>query len=128
MTSPTRPQTDLATKNPAISALFHQAMASGRTTLDPTELGRLLASLGLAFAADASQAAQSGAIEVSIKLYHTREFGMIISAGTGGLDAQLDADNFKKDRAVVHAATELTTAETFLNLFHRTYILSLIHI
>jgi acyl-CoA synthetase (NDP forming) len=122
MPSPTRPQTDLATKNPAISALFHQAMASGRTTLDPTELGRLLASLGLALAADASQAAQSGAIEVSIKLYHTREFGMIISAGTGGLAAQLDADNFKKDRAVVYAATELTTAETFLNLFHRTYI------
>ncbi len=45
---------------------------------------------------------------------YTREFGMVISAGSGGLDAELGERNFRKDRAVVHAAVELTDAEDFL--------------
>ena len=122
MHSPTRPKINFETQHQAVSTLFHQVAAAERVTLDQAELASLLASLGLALAADTSPAAQPGAVEISIKLYHTREFGMIISAGTGGLDAQLDEDNFKKDRAVVYASTELTSSENFLNLFQRTYV------
>ena len=45
---------------------------------------------------------------------------MVVSAGLGGLDAELDEGNFRKDRASVYAATELTDAEDFLGLFRRT--------
>src|SRR5450830_1858545 len=77
--SPTRPKTNFETQHQTVSALFHQAAAAGRTTLDQAELATLLAGLGLALAAGSSLAAQPGAIEISIKLYHTREFGLIIS-------------------------------------------------
>lgn len=122
MPSPARPTTDFATQNQTPSALLHQAAAAGRTTLEAAQLARLLASLGLTMAADAAQATQSGAIEINLKLYHTREFGMIISASLGGLDAQLDESNFKKDRALVSASTELTTANNFFTLFQRTLV------
>lgn len=117
-----RSTTEFATQNQTIASLLRQASASGRTTLDAAELAVLLASLDLPRAADTSQATQPGVIELSLTLYHTREFGMIISAGLGGLDAQLDENNFKKDRAMVSASTELTDADNFLKLFQRTFV------
>ena len=59
-------------------------------------------------------------VELRISLNNTREFGMVLSAGLGGLDAELDESNFRKDRASVYAAAELTDAEDFLGLFRRT--------
>lgn len=101
----------------ALTALFRQAAADGRDTLNPPELSALLAGLGIAFG---EGAAADAAGELRIALGNTREFGMVISAGLGGLDAELDAGNFRKDRAAVYAAVALTDAENFLGLFKRT--------
>jgi acyl-CoA synthetase (NDP forming) len=64
--------------------------------------------------------ASAATVDLRISLDHTREFGMVISAGVGGLDAGLDEGNFRQDRAAVYAAAELTDAAGFLRLFRRT--------
>ncbi|MDP1910747.1 MAG: CoA-binding protein, partial [Hyphomicrobium sp.] len=102
------------------AAIFRQASTAGRDALDRGELGELLSSLDLGFGEDAAPAAKSPAVEVRISLNNTREFGMVLSAGTGGTDADLDEGNFRKDRASVYAAAELTDAADFLQLFRRT--------
>ncbi|MDP1612117.1 MAG: CoA-binding protein [Sulfuritalea sp.] len=101
------------------ASLFRQAAAAGRDMLDRTELDALLASLGMAFA-EVSPESRPPAVDLRISLNNTREFGMVISAGMGGLDTDLDEGNFKRDRASVYAATELTGAASFLALFKRT--------
>jgi acyl-CoA synthetase (NDP forming) len=100
------------------AALFRQAADAGRSTLNQAELGALLAGLEMDFAPDRAPA--PAAVELGIKLHKTREFGMVISAGFGGLEAELDAGNYSKDRATVHAVTELTSAADFLIQFKRT--------
>jgi acyl-CoA synthetase (NDP forming) len=102
------------------TALFRQAAAEGRDRLNNQELGALLSSLGILFKRDAAPAGRATAVELRISLNNTREFGMVVSAGLGGLDAGLDEGNFRKDRASVYAAAELTDAEGFLDLFRRT--------
>jgi acyl-CoA synthetase (NDP forming) len=114
MHHPSQSATDTA------ATLFRQAAAAGRETLDRGELEALLAGLGISYAAEARAAKQPSAVDLRISLNNTREFGMVISAGMGGLDADLDEGNFKKDRASVYVATELTNAADFLGLFKRT--------
>ena len=75
--------------------LFRQAAGQGRGSLDAGELKALLDSLGLGFDAQAA----AGAVEVRISLNSTREFGMVLSAGLGGIEAELDEGNFRRDRA-----------------------------
>ena len=116
MSNPLQSATSAAAKNPAISELFRQAAASGQNTLNQAELGTLLSGLGISFAPDVPPGQQA----LRISLNNTREFGMVISAGMGGPDADLDEGNFKKDRASVYAAAELTDATGFLDLFKRT--------
>jgi len=107
-------------RNSEVTALFEQAAAAGRNALAEAELGALLSGLGIAFNQGAARAETSSEVELRISLNNTREFGMVISAGLGGLDAELDESNFRKDRASVYAAAELTDAEDFLRLFRRT--------
>lgn len=102
------------------AALFRQAAATGRETLNGGELEALLSSLDISLAAQPGAANQPPAVDLRISLNNTREFGMVISAGMGGLDADLDEGNFKKDRASAYAATELTSATDFLDQFRRT--------
>jgi acetate---CoA ligase (ADP-forming) len=101
------------------TGLFRQAAAVGRETLNQTELDTLLSALGVTFRREAGTGALA-TVDLRISLNHTREFGMVISAGMGGLDADLDESNFRQDRASVYAATELTDAAGFLRLFRRT--------
>ncbi|MBI3444760.1 MAG: CoA-binding protein, partial [Magnetospirillum sp.] len=61
-----------------------------------------------------------GGDDLRVTLTRTREFGMVLSAGIGGIDAKLGAGHFKKDRAVVHASVELTDGAGFLSRFRRT--------
>ena len=93
--------------------IFQAATASGRDRLNEAELGQLLSGLGLTLGSGAG-------VELRVSLNNTREFGMVISAGLGGADAELDENNFKRDRASVYAAADLIDAEQFLALFRRT--------
>ena len=100
---------------PLAAGLFRQVATAGRDYLEPAALESLLAALGLGLAASPAEAP-----DLRISLNRTREFGMVLSAGLGGLDAELDDGNFRRDRASVYAAAELTDADDFLALFKRT--------
>ena len=114
-------ETQAAMASTVAATLFGRATVAGRDFLSPAELGSLLASLDLVFKPDVALDLPQPAVEWRLSVNHTREFGMVISAGLGGLDADLAAGNFSKDRATVHAAAELTDAEDFLGLFRRTF-------
>ena len=120
MNNPPQSARSTAANRPATAALFEQAVAARRDTLDRAELATLLASLGMDFTPDGAPTPRLPAVELRISLNSTREFGLVISAGMGGLDADLDEGNFRKDRASVYAAAELTDAQGFLDLFKRT--------
>ena len=120
MQNSSRANSGVAALSSGTAAIFRQASTAGRDALNRGELGALLSSLDLGFGEDAAPAAKSPAVEVRISLNNTREFGMVLSAGTGGTDADLDEGNFRKDRASVYAAAELTDAADFLQLFRRT--------
>jgi len=58
--------------------------------------------------------------ELLVGIRNTREFGMVLSAGIGGVDTELYAAGARRGQAVVSAATALTTAGQFLELFKGT--------
>lgn len=58
--------------------------------------------------------------ELLLSLRRTREFGMVITAGLGGINTELYAERFKPGQAVVSAATELVSGEEFFRLFRST--------
>ncbi len=106
-------------QNSEVAAILGRAAEAGRNALNEAELEALFAALGIIYRADPKAGSSSG-VELRVSLNRTREFGMVISAGLGGLDAGLDEANFRKDRASVYAAIELTDAKDFLRLFRRT--------
>ncbi|NMF98066.1 CoA-binding protein [Aromatoleum toluolicum] len=104
-----------AALNAATGELFRQAAGEGRDALNGDELQRFVASFGAALAEG-----MPGGVDLRIALENTREFGMVLTAGQGGLDGALDRANFRKDRAAVSASVELTDAADFMRLFRRT--------
>lgn len=58
--------------------------------------------------------------ELIVGIRNTREFGMVLSAGLGGTDAELYAERFKKSQAIVAASTKLTDGEAFFSHFRQT--------
>jgi len=110
-------ETGSAQADTSAMAILRRAHAAGRAALDPAELGLLLASLGVDLCTDQ---VPPPAVELEIRLENTREFGLVISAGLGGLDGALAGRNQGEDRACVHASTELTDAQDFLARFRRT--------
>jgi len=58
--------------------------------------------------------------EILLGLRWTREFGPVMTAGLGGIDAEMFAEKFKGRAAVVTASPLLTDAEGFLQLFKST--------
>ena len=120
MQNPSKAGPGVASASAAAATLFRQAASAGRDSLNHAELDALLSAMAIGFEVVTAPAAKPPAVEVRISLNYTREFGMVLSAGLGGLDAQLDEANFRKDRASVYAAAELTDAADFLRLFRRT--------
>jgi len=55
-----------------------------------------------------------------LQLHRSREFGLVLSAGLGGLEGELDPRNFRPGRATVHALAELTNPTDFLRRFEQT--------
>jgi acyl-CoA synthetase (NDP forming) len=58
--------------------------------------------------------------ELIVGIRRSREFGMVISAGLGGTDAELYAEAFRKGRAAATAATAMTDGQGFFDLFRGT--------
>jgi acyl-CoA synthetase (NDP forming) len=100
------------------TAILERAAGEGRADLAAAEVASLLVALGIAFDASDTRS-QAAPVDLRIVLANTREFGLVLSAGAGGLDAT-DERSFKRDRGSVHAAAELTDAADFLHLFRRT--------
>ena len=93
--------------------------SAGRHTLNDAELHVLLADAGIDFDETPSIHVVPD-VELRISLANTREFGMVISAGFGGPEGELADIHWRKDRARVYAAAELTDAKDFLALSRRT--------
>ena len=104
------------------SAVLRDAASAGRAALDRRELAALLGMLGVRFLDNAASPEPAGDIGLRFRIANTREFGLVISAGQGGLDGALDESNYRKDRACIHAAVDLTDAKDFLRLFRRTIV------
>jgi acyl-CoA synthetase (NDP forming) len=102
---------------PAV-ALLRSAAASGRAALDDGELSGLLAELGVSTATGA--AAQDGSAALRIGIERSREFGMVISAGPGGIDAELAGAGSGRQADGVYAAAALAGGDDFLALTRRT--------
>jgi len=100
------------------TAILERVAGEGRADLAAAEVASLLATLGVALGAGDTRA-QVAPVGLRISLEHTREFGLVLSAGPGGLDT-IDERNFRRGRGTVHAAAELTDASDFLRLFRRT--------
>ena len=58
--------------------------------------------------------------ELIVGLRNTREFGMMLSAGLGGTDTELYATFFRKNKAIVTAATHSMSGLEFFKLFRQT--------
>jgi acyl-CoA synthetase (NDP forming) len=101
----------------AATALLERLAGEGRADLLAAEAGALLATFGIGVDATAARAPE--AVDLRLALVHTREFGLVLSAGVGGLDA-VDAGSYRPGRGTVHAAAELTDAADFMRLFRRT--------
>ncbi len=120
MQQPSKSNPGVAAASSAATELFRRAAAEARDTLNGAELKSLLSGMGLALDEAAARPAQASAVDLRIGLEDTREFGPVISAGSGGVDAELGESHFRRDRACVHAAVALTDADDFLDLFRRT--------
>jgi hypothetical protein len=93
------------------------AADEGRGTLSAAQVATLLTALGLQPTAEGARGAT--VTELRIGLERAREFGLVLRAGPGGLDAD---DEGGDRRGTVYAAVELTDAAEFLRLFQRTAI------
>ncbi len=106
--------------NSAATALLRQVARASRTRLTQFELEGLLAALGSPVGIRAPSASTGGDGDFQISLNLSREFGIVIGAGLGGSDAELDVNSFRKGRATAYALTALCSGSDFLERFQTT--------
>lgn len=58
--------------------------------------------------------------ELIVGLRRTREFGMVVSAGLGGTDTELFAENMRPGKAISVALAGLSDGKSFFDLFRKT--------
>lgn len=97
--------------------LFAMAEAAARDRLEPIEIAALLN--GMVEITEASKKPLSG-LELSVTLYNTREFGLILSVGLGSEAAGDQLNRFGTDQGAVSAVAALIDIETFYGLFVQT--------
>ena len=93
------------------------AQSPGKT-LDAAELAPLLQALACPPTDETKPSPDSTTLR--LQLHRTREFGLVLSAGLGGQDGELDPRNFRSGRATVHSLAELTNPTDFLRRFEQT--------
>jgi len=101
-----------------VTALLKKAQADGRTELSQQEISQILNTAGADI--PVIDAELTSKVSIDMNLTNTREFGVIISAGVGGADADILINNSQKRKAIVSASVELTDAEDFFALFKKT--------
>lgn len=101
-----------------INQLFKNVLAQGRTHLLEDEVVQLLGFSGM----DAALAAKISADKFLLRLWNSREFGMLMQFGLGGKDIELYAQSFRKGQALISASAELLEASTFLALIKPTFV------
>lgn len=99
----------------AVTKLLERAESERRDVLHEHEVLQLLHYSGVRYS-DSEPESLPGE-RILLKIGRTREFGMLVSAGLGGDDVELKSC---EGQAAVSASTELTDAETFLDLMRDT--------
>lgn len=116
-----------------MTMLLEKAESEGRDVLHEHEVYQLLSYSGVEslpktiflakgnhYSDDELESLPGEKIVLKMGITHRRDFGMIISVGLGGVDKEFHARESCEGRAVVSASTELTDAETFLDLIKDT--------
>ena len=99
------------------TAVLARAAGEGRSELAAAEVATLLDALGLRTAVEATRLPAT--VELRIGLQRTREFGLVLGAAPGGLDA-IAPRHGRHGQDAVHAAAELADAADVLSRFRRT--------
>jgi len=109
-----------------IFPVLEQANAAGRNELLGSEISRL--PLPVSFSPEEMRPAYETvpAVELSFNLRSTREFGMVISCGPGGPDAELYRQGLRPELGIVTAATGMIDGPGFFTLFQKTLVWKLI--
>ncbi|OMH29069.1 CoA-binding protein [Motiliproteus sp. MSK22-1] len=102
--------------------LLAKAASEQRDSLSINELSQLCTGLGLQSLTRPERLPEAILTQsMFVEIRNTREFGMIISAGLGGVNQEQFATSFAKDEAKVCASTTLTDASAFFELFKRSF-------
>src|SRR3990172_7669356 len=112
----------------AITSILEKAAATERKELLEREAYQILDEAGIGSKLNTESAgdipgpdAVSDRNALRVSILNTRDFGAIISAGVGGIDAGIYFKGPEKEKAVVSTSPELCDAEEFLELFKNTF-------
>ena len=112
----------------AITSILEKAAATERKELLEREAYQILDEAGIGSTLNTATAgdkpgpdAVSDRNALSVSISNTRDFGAIISAGVGGIDAGIYVEGLRNGQAVISTSPELCDAGEFLELFKNTF-------
>ncbi|MCW9033413.1 MAG: CoA-binding protein [Rhodospirillales bacterium] len=89
-------------------------------TLDQQQISNLFKEAAITAAWNTDAAPALGR-ELRVEVQNSREFGLVVKVGVGGVEGTLETNAFRKGRATIAAAVELVDAEGLLELFQKTH-------